>query len=122
MKIASLWKEHEGELVLKPELERCDDPALKAQILEFLRGGGVVLRASLRREDRLDPSAPAVVPLGYRSDGEWIWPLELAYYLEAHDLLPEDALLDHARDRGFQAAEPSPRVLGEASRLLTSGR
>lgn len=121
MKIASLWMEHDGELVLKPTLRQCDDPALKEQILEFLQGGGLVFKASLRREDRLDPSAPAVVPLGYKSDGEWIWPLELAYYLEAHDLLPEDDLLDHARDRSFQAAEPSPSVLGEASRLLTSG-
>lgn len=119
MRIASLWTERDGELVLKPDLERCDDPVLKAQLIEFLRGGGVVLRAPGLRADRLDSKAPAAVPLGYLSDGEWIWPLELAYYLEIHDLLPEDALLEHARGRGFRATRPSPSVLADAARLLS---
>jgi hypothetical protein len=119
MRIASLWTERDGALVLKPDLERCDDTVLKARLLEFLRGGGVVLQAPGLRSDRLDASAPAAVPLGYLSDGEWIWPLELAYYLETHDLLPEDALLEHARERGFQAAQPPPTALADAARLLS---
>lgn len=119
MKIASLWQERNGELVLKPGLKRCRDAALKTSLHEFLAGGGTVLRAPGLREDRLDPSAPAAVPLGYLSDGEWIWPLELSYYLEKHDVLPEEALLEHARKQGFQAAQPSPSVLAAAAQLLS---
>ncbi|HEX7245791.1 MAG TPA: hypothetical protein VF245_09525 [Solirubrobacterales bacterium] len=121
MKIASLWSEQEGGLALKPELKRCEEATLKARLLEFLRGGGVVLQASGLREDRLDPAAPVAVPLGYLSDGEWIWPQELAYYLEVHDVLPEAALLEHARERDFRAAQPPPGRLAEAANLLTRG-
>lgn len=118
MKIASLWEPDQEEFVIKAELKRCDDDELKARVLEFLRGGTIVLQAPVLREDRLDPSVAAAVPLGYVTDGEWIWPLELAYYLEAHDVLPEEGLLDHARRQRFVAGRPTPSALSEASRLL----
>ena len=121
MKIASLWERRGDQLAIKAELKRCDDDELKARVSGFLRGGAVVLQAPGLRGDRLDPSAPAAVPLGYVTDGEWIWPLELAYYLEIHDVLPEEALLGHARRHRFEAGRPAPSVLREASDLLTRG-
>src|SRR4051794_27576611 len=119
MKIASLWRLEGETLGLKPELGRCDDPGLKRRLLGFLRGGGMVLHATVLREDRLDPSRTGTVPLGYLSDGEWIWPLELAYYLEQHDVLPQAEFLEHIRSRGYEAAEPAADVLAAAARLLT---
>lgn len=121
MKIASLWWLDGEALELRPELGRCTDPELKQQILSFLSGGGFVLRSPGLREDRLDPSRSNVVPLGYLSDGEWIWPLEMSYYLEQHDVLPEEGFLEHMRQRGYEAAAPSPAVLADAARLLTEG-
>lgn len=118
MKIASLWQLDGDALELRPELRRSDDSALKARVLDFLQGGGVVLRSPGLREDRLDPTQPPRVPLGYLSDGEWIWPLEMAYYLERHGVLPEDEFLEHMRARGFEAPEPELEVLMQASRLL----
>jgi hypothetical protein len=119
MKIASLWRLNGSELELKPELGRCEDAAEKQRLLEFLRGGGIALRSPGLREDRLDPARAAAVPLGYLSDGEWVWPLELSYYLERHDLLPQEEFLRHIRERGFVAAVPAPEVLAAAARLLT---
>lgn len=121
MRIASLWRLNGEELELRPELERCHDSELKRQILGFLRGGGFVLRATVLREDRLDPSRQNVVPLGYVSDGEWIWPLEMSYYLEEHDILPEDEFQEHMRALGFQARAPSEEILADAARLLREG-
>lgn len=119
MKIASLWRPNGDALELKPELRRSEDAELRQRILRFLGGGGLVLRSPGLREDRLDPSLAAAVPLGYSSDGEWIWPLELAYYLERHGVLPEEEFLRHMRERDFQAAVPAPEELAEASQLLT---
>jgi hypothetical protein len=121
MKIASLWRQEGDKLMLKAELSRCDDETLKQRLLGFLQGGAIVLRAPVLREDRLDPSLPPAVPLGYVSDGEWIWPQELAYYLETHGILPEDELLEHARLHRFTAIEPTPSALAEAQSLLTGG-
>jgi hypothetical protein len=119
MKIASLWRRQGNASQLKPELGRCDDAKLKELLRAFLGGGAVVLHAPGLREDRLDPSRTASVPLGYVTDGEWIWPLELAYYLEEHDILPQPELLDHARARQYRAGEPTKAQLAAASQLLT---
>jgi len=121
LKIASLWRLDGERLELKPELERCQDPDLKRRILGFLGGGGMVLQATVLREDRLDPSRPNAVPLGYLSDGEWIWPLEMAYYLEQHDVLPQEEFQEHMRARDYVAVEPPAEVLAAAARLLTEG-
>jgi hypothetical protein len=119
MKVASLWRLRGEELELKPELERCQDPERKRRILGFLRGGSLVLQATVLREDRLDPGRTHAVPLGYLSDGEWIWPLEMAYYLEQHDVMPQAEFQEHMRARSYQAVEPSAEVLAAAARLLT---
>jgi hypothetical protein len=119
MKIASLWRLHGDELELKEELECCHDPELKRLILGFLGGGGMVLQATILRPDRLDPERPRAVPLGYRSDGEWIWPLEMAYYLQQHDILPQERFREHMRESGYEAHEPPGEVLAAAVRLLT---
>lgn len=119
MRMTSLWSLDGDRLELRPELERCGDPELKSRILGFLSGGGLVLRAPALRDDRLDPSRRDVVPLGYASDGEWIWPLEMAYYLERHDILPEADFVAHMRDHRFTAAKPADEALAAAARQLT---
>lgn len=121
MKIASLWKRQGDVSELKPDLGRCGDEELKERLLAFLEGGGLVLHSPGRFEDRLDPSRPPAVPLGYVTDGDWIWPLELAYYLEQHDILPQQEMLDHASRCGYRAAQPTPAELTSASQLLTGG-
>jgi hypothetical protein len=121
MKIASLWRLNGESLELRPDLERCRDPELKRTILRFLAGGGFVLRSPGLREDRLDPSRVNAVPLGYLSDGEWIWPLEMSYYLEQHDILPEQEFRDHMRTCDYDAPVPDSSVLAAAARLLTGG-
>jgi hypothetical protein len=121
MKIASLWRLDGDSLFLKPELERTDDADLTQQILAFLNGGGFVLRSPVLREDRLDPQRRNAVPLGYLADSEWIWPLEMAYYLERHGVLPEEEFLKHMRAQGYQATAPNPVTLADAARLLTEG-
>ncbi|HEV2857690.1 MAG TPA: hypothetical protein VGW80_04730 [Solirubrobacterales bacterium] len=119
MKIASLWRLEGEELELKPELERCHDPELKQRLLGFLRGGGLVLHATALRQDRLDPSRPRAVPLGYLSDGEWIWPLEMTYYLEQHGILPQEEFQAYMRARNYEADEPPAEVLAAAAQMLT---
>jgi len=118
MRIASIWQMCDGSLELRPGLERSRDPDLVANVLAFLAGGGIVMRASGLREDRLDPGRPPRVPLGYRSDGQWVWPLELTYYLKEHGILPEGEFLDHMRARGFASPTPPADELAAAARLL----
>lgn len=117
--MTGLWRLRDGELELKPELSRCDDDELKARLLDFLGGGALALHSPGLRPDVLDPARAEAVPAGYATDGEWIWPLELSYYLEQHGILPPPDFLDHARARGYRAADPTPAQLTAASEQLT---
>ena len=68
------------------------DPRIKKRVLRFLRESSPVIVDPITVvPDVLDPAGPATVPRGYRTDGEWIWPDALAYYLDRYDIdLPED--------------------------------
>lgn len=118
MRIASLWRRGPDGLELKPELGRCTDREEEGELLRFLRGGSVVIRSPGLREDRLDPSRAPAVPFGYLTDGSWIWPMELAYYLERHRVLPQAELHEHIRANEFTAAEPGIPMAEAAYRVL----
>lgn len=118
MRIASIWQRGPHGLELKPELGRSTDPEEEEELLRFLRGGSVAIRSPGLREDRLDPSREPTVPFGYLTDGTWIWPMELAYYLEQHHVLPQEEFVEHMRSRDFIAAAPDTSVAEAAYRLL----
>lgn len=51
--------------------------------------------------DRLDPDAPGSVPVAFHTDGTWIWPAAVSYYLRVHDISPETELVEHVRRQNF---------------------
>jgi hypothetical protein len=92
---------------------RADHPTLEGpeseRLLAYLRAGELILNAPGGMDDVVDPGASAAVPVGFRSDGRWIWPDAVAYYLKRHHLAPEPDLVAHV------LAAPEPP--GPLSRL-----
>lgn len=76
-----------------------------AQLRHYLENAPVVLAARENEEDQLDPEHPAVVPSTWHTDGVWLWPGAIAFYLAQYGVPPESAFLAHIRGRGFQLAE-----------------
>jgi hypothetical protein len=67
----------------------------KERIVGYLEAGCGVVMAPTMVGDALEPSREAVAGLGLLTDGEWIWPAELEYYVEEYDVgLPRD-FIDH---------------------------
>jgi hypothetical protein len=60
-------------------------------LLKYLRGGELVL-AGLGQLDDVVTGEADQVPLGYRSDGVWIWCEASTYYLEKHGFAPDAQL------------------------------
>jgi hypothetical protein len=87
------------------------DPPVGERVLAYLRSGEVVFDVPGAMDDLLDADRPAAVPVGFRSDGHWIWPDAVAYYLKRHRLAPEPELVAHILD----ATEP-PRALSRLAR------
>lgn len=106
---------------LKPSIGQVSDTTPTESILGFLHGGSLVIRAAGLSEDWLAPSHPECVPLAFRTDGAWIWPAEIAYYLAHHGLLPEPDFLAHMAANGYVARTVADETIDEAERLLRKG-
>jgi hypothetical protein len=78
-----------------PEHPRLEGPD-RDQVLAFLRDGARVLDTPGAMDDIVETGRIGAVPLGFRSDGQWIWTEAVTYYLEHHQLAPEPELLRHA--------------------------
>lgn len=78
-----------------PSHELVVDMHERQRLLDFLRGGEVVLATDIRLTDVLTASAGAV-PADLRSDGSWVWSEASRYYLERHRLAPDAELAEHA--------------------------
>lgn len=65
----------------------------RAVVVSYLASAPVVLAARSVRADRRDPAAEPI-PMGFRSDGRWIWSFEAHRYAERDGMRLPDALLD----------------------------
>jgi hypothetical protein len=87
-----------GILVDRPQV----DPAEMSALTAYLTKAPVALATTKTGEDEMSPGAGLVVPRAYHTDGEWIWPAAVGYYLHRYHLPPQPDLVDHIRARGFR--------------------
>ena len=94
-----------------------DRPAVHPQeldeVLAYLENAPVALAARGYGEDAFKPDDPPAVPLTFHTDGAWVWPGGVAYYLRAHRIPPVPQLVQHIRDNGYRL----PEVDGESQKL-----
>jgi hypothetical protein len=87
------------------------------RVLAFLAGGAPVLVSAALMDDVVGGD-PGVVPMSCRSDGSWVWPDGIAYYLRAHGVAPEGEFLRHIRSTGYRAGPPDAIGVQLAVRAL----
>ncbi len=87
-----------GEPFFTEDHPRLLDAAERERVLDYLRAATVVLHTDATMEDVVDPARGAVVPTAFRSDGSWIWPDIVSYFLDEHGLAPDERLLAHVRN------------------------
>ncbi|MER7014916.1 TNT domain-containing protein [Saccharopolyspora sp. NPDC000359] len=105
-------------LVHRPALTSVE----KRLVAHYLHGGEILLRAYSSDPDELDPQRPPAVPKQFHTDGTWVWPLALAYYLDEHDVAPPREFLDHIRGRNHQPpGQVADRAAAEAKALVLGG-
>ena len=97
--------------------ERLPDVEL-ARVAAYLDGGSAVLATTARVADVVEPERGPVVPMTYRTDGRWLWPESVAYYLRAYGLAPQAELLAHIRSHGALRPAPDPADEHRALALL----
>ncbi|MFE3188719.1 hypothetical protein ACFXHA_06890 [Nocardia sp. NPDC059240] len=107
-----------GRPILSASRTSVSDPDERPRIERFLKGGGIVLGTGRKSIDNVDPNRGRVVPIFYRTDGIWIWPVSIAYYMYEHDIPIETDFLEHVRRSDYTAVEPTMDRVKEALQLL----
>ncbi|GAA4234955.1 hypothetical protein GCM10022254_41060 [Actinomadura meridiana] len=89
-------------------------------LLRYLERAPIVLAARGYDTDVLDPGRRAEVPMTYHTDGAWIWPGAVAYYLRVHGVAPEAGLVGFARGNGFEIPEVDEDARRRATETITA--
>jgi hypothetical protein len=89
------------EPYFSPDRRRVVDDAERTRLLSYLNGAPLVVRAHGLEPDPLDPTAGRTVPIGFQTDGVWIWQEATAYYLQRYGIAPEDDLVAHIEAAGY---------------------
>lgn len=99
-----------------PDRRRVLDGTERARLIAYLTAAPLVVRAHGLEPDPLDPAAGRVVPIGFQTDGVWIWQEAAAYYLRRHGVAPENDLVGHIEATGYTPpAELPDEVLNAAA-------
>ncbi|MFD2465977.1 hypothetical protein [Amycolatopsis silviterrae] len=85
-------------------------PEERERVLAYLDGAPIILASRSNDVDAFDPSRTDAVPLNFRTDGSWVWPGAVGYYLREHGISPDPELVAHIRAAGYAVPE-----VGEAA-------
>ena len=67
----------------------------RGRVARYLRGGAILAATGTVVGDWFDPRVDPVISLGLATDGTWVWPSDLAYYVERYGVGVPDELLQH---------------------------
>lgn len=107
----------------RPVVNRSQLPDHEIQSLaSYLEQAPMVLRASGAGQDEFAPGAHPEVPLTFHTDGVWIWPGSVHYYLRKYGLPPESELVSHIRSLDYSLGQPSESVQRAAVSVIVGRR
>lgn len=101
----------DGVPFYNPEHPRLE-PIARTAVLEYLGGGTSLLATTALEPDFVDPARGEVVPMNFRTDGEWVWNDALAYYVAEYGFAPEAEFLEVMEAAGYRCPVPGEVVVG----------
>lgn len=87
------------------------------EVVRYLESAATLATASGILYDKFRDDGPRIGPLAIKTDGEWTWPSDLAYYLKEYAVeLPDEFVVKVHRRKGDPpslSAEDLRRLRGE---------
>jgi hypothetical protein len=99
---------------VSPERGYVTDPAERERLLGYLTSGALVRETMRYGSDRVDPTRRFAVQVAYRTDGVWVWPVSVEYYLRHHNFGLEPDFRRHVEAQGFRVPEVPAEVVDRA--------
>jgi hypothetical protein len=101
-----------------------DRPSLpdeeRDRVSGYLENAPVVLTRPGSDPDLFDQSGATGIPREYRTDGSWVWPASVAYYLRTHGVAPERGLVEHIRAGDYRIPDVGQDVRQAAAAAIGS--
>jgi Tuberculosis necrotizing toxin len=94
------------------------DPAEVGKVLDYLEAAPVVMTGQGMDSDRLAHDNPESIPLAFHTDGTWIWPAAVIFYLARYGVPPEPDLVQHIRAANFHVPDVDEPAHAAATALL----
>jgi hypothetical protein len=92
------------------------------RLLEYLDHSALALPERGHDVDRLSADGRPTVPVAFHTDGVWVWPAAVNYYLRRYGVPPDPDLVSHARGNGFRPPEVDEATRVAAAATITGGR
>ncbi|SDD17020.1 glycohydrolase toxin TNT-related protein [Actinokineospora iranica] len=97
------------------------DETERDDLQHYLDSAPVVLPGRGFDTDHLDEEGRLAVPVAFHTDGAWIWPAAVNYYLRVHGVPPEPDLVDHIRRTDFTVPEVDDNSRAAAAAFVSRG-
>lgn len=91
-------------------------------VLAYLEGAPLVLSSRGLTRDELAGSDDPAVPMGFHTDGRYVWPSAAAYYLRTHGVPPASPLVEHVRAARHRLPASVPAIAMDRAAALAMGR
>jgi hypothetical protein len=91
-------------------------------VLEYLEAAPLVLSSRGLTRDELAAGDEQVVPMGFHTDGRFVWPSATGYYLRTHGVPPTLPLTEHIRAERHRLPRAIPAVTMDRAAALAMGR
>lgn len=92
------------------------------RLLDYLDHSALALPERGHDVDRLSADGRPTVPVAFHTDGVWVWPAAVNYYLRRYGVPPDPELVAHARSNGFRPPEVDDQTRIAAAATITGGR
>lgn len=91
----------------------------KSRLVKYIKEAPTAIRSlGTVSMDVLDASHPEIGPHEIQSDGEWVWPNDLSYYVEKYDVGLEPDFVNHALTASSVPSALDDSVIREVERVL----
>lgn len=98
------WQVDAGNDAHLPPLEAWIAPAWQPEdregLLSYIENASLVVASSDLKSPCLICGAPQNSS-DFRSDGDWLWPTDLAHYVSQHQIRIPDSMIQHIRQKAY---------------------
>ncbi|MCC8247654.1 hypothetical protein [Saccharothrix luteola] len=94
------------------------DATIQGRIVSYLRRGSILAVTTKDAFDVLSNSKVNAGRLAMMTDGDWLWPADLPYYVEHYNVLLPREFTDHAASSGWHPPQLSPEQLSRVEQEI----